>query len=92
MITTVLLDVDNTLLDFNLCAKESMHLAAEKFGIALPENIFEIFHEIIDFKKYEHEIRLITVAEFAESLYNQPTAIVRRRGAYPSQTEKEVWV
>lgn len=46
MITTVLLDVDNTLLDFNLCAKESMHLAAEKFGIALPENIFEIFHEI----------------------------------------------
>lgn len=46
MITTVLLDVDNTLLDFNLCAKESMHLASDKFGIALPENIFEIFHEI----------------------------------------------
>ena len=46
MITTVLLDVDNTLLDFNLCAKESMRLAAEKFGISLPANIFDIFHEI----------------------------------------------
>ena len=46
MIKYVLLDVDNTLLDFNLCADESMHKAADGFGIVLPENIFEIFHEI----------------------------------------------
>ncbi len=46
MITTVLLDVDNTLLDFNLCATESMHKAARGVNIQLPENIFEIFHEI----------------------------------------------
>lgn len=46
MIKTVLLDVDNTLLDFNLCADESMHIVADKMGIVLPDNIFEVFHGI----------------------------------------------
>lgn len=46
MIKAVLIDIDNTLLDFHKCAKESMCLAAEDFGIDFPENFFEIFTEI----------------------------------------------
>lgn len=46
MIKAVLIDIDNTLLDFHKCSKESMCLAAEDFGIDFPENYFEIFTEI----------------------------------------------
>ena len=46
MIKAVLIDIDNTLLDFRKCSKESMCLAAEDFGIDFPENYFEIFTEI----------------------------------------------
>lgn len=46
MIKAVLIDIDNTLLDFHKCSKESMCLAAEDFGIEFPENYFETFTEI----------------------------------------------
>ena len=46
MIKAVLIDIDNTLLDFHKCSKESMCLAAEEFGIDFPENYFQIFTEI----------------------------------------------
>lgn len=55
-------------------AARSIHIDLPVFGIILsvdtieqvPKDVIEIFHEIIDFKKYEHELRLITIAEFAE--------------------------
>ena len=58
-------------------AARSIHIDLPVFGIILsvdnieqvPKDVIEIFHEIIDFKKYEHEIRLITVAEFAEKYF-----------------------
>ena len=37
MIKAVLLDVDNTLLDFNKCACAAMYDAARDFSLALPE-------------------------------------------------------
>lgn len=46
MIKAVLLDIDNTLLDFNKCSREAMCLAAKDFSINFPENYFEIFTEI----------------------------------------------
>ena len=45
MYKAVLIDIDNTLLDFNKCSNESMHSAAEKLGVKLPGNIFELFRE-----------------------------------------------
>ena len=48
VIKAVLLDVDNTLLDFDRCAEASMVLAAEEFDIALPENAFEAFRSVND--------------------------------------------
>ena len=46
MIKAVLIDIDNTLLDFHKCSKEAMCLAAEEYGINFPENYFEIFTKI----------------------------------------------
>ncbi len=46
MIKAVLIDIDNTLLDFHKCSDEAMCLAARDFGIDFPENYFETFTEI----------------------------------------------
>ncbi len=43
MIKAVFIDVDDTLLDFNACAKESMEAAFAKRSIVPPENAFAVF-------------------------------------------------
>lgn len=48
MIKAILIDVDNTLLDFNKCAAFSMRSVAKESGIILPQNIDKIFHEVND--------------------------------------------
>lgn len=45
-IKAVLLDIDNTVLDFHECAKAAMLSAAEEKGIVFPENYFETFLNI----------------------------------------------
>ena len=42
----ILLDVDNTLLDFDACALWSMREAAKEMNIELPEHIFSVFQPI----------------------------------------------
>lgn len=46
MIKVVLFDVDNTLIDFDKCAHESMLASAKEAGLKLPDNIFEVFTKI----------------------------------------------
>lgn len=46
MIKVVLIDIDNTLLDFNEGSKDAMLLAADEFGIKFPENYYDVFTEI----------------------------------------------
>ena len=41
---TILIDVDNTLLDFDKCANESIKIACARFGIDKTNEICEIFH------------------------------------------------
>ena len=41
---TILIDVDNTLLDFDKCANESIKIACARFGIDKANEICEIFH------------------------------------------------
>ncbi len=48
MIKAVLIDVDNTLLDFNKCADESMLWCAEQFGITFPEGYLDVFFSVND--------------------------------------------
>lgn len=46
MVSTVLIDIDDTLLDFDLCAEWSMNSAAEKLNIILPKDTYSTFKEI----------------------------------------------
>lgn len=48
MIKAVLIDIDNTLLDFNLCALDSMRRGFFKFGLAFREEMFATFTRIND--------------------------------------------
>lgn len=70
MIKAVLIDVDNTLLDFNECAKESMKKAFEDFGLEYKEELFEIFKSTNDglWKKLEKE--QITKEELRNTRWN----------------------
>lgn len=46
MIKVVLIDVDNTLLDFNECAKLAMTRVFESYNLACPDNLFAVFAEV----------------------------------------------
>lgn len=48
MITTVLIDVDNTLLDFNECAKATIKTAFKNRKLNYNENVFSVFKEVND--------------------------------------------
>ena len=45
-ITTVLLDVDNTIIDFRSCSREAMTNACRDLGIPFDEKFFNTFHEV----------------------------------------------
>ena len=63
MIKAVLLDVDNTLLDFNKCAMAAAHAAARDVGLVLPENIYPVFRRINDRLWHQIEQRQLTTEE-----------------------------
>ncbi len=47
-VKAVLIDIDNTILDFDKCADASIKKCAEHFNIVLPENYYEVFSECND--------------------------------------------
>ncbi len=46
MISTVLMDIDDTLLDFNLCAKWAMEETAKQMELTLPQDTYQHFKKI----------------------------------------------
>ena len=48
MIKAVLIDVDNTLLDFEKCAKYSMTMASRDFNILYTDQMMKTFTEVND--------------------------------------------
>ncbi|MCQ2386828.1 MAG: YjjG family noncanonical pyrimidine nucleotidase [Clostridia bacterium] len=48
MIKNILIDIDNTLLDFNESAKQSMEISFNKNGLSFSENVFPTFKKIND--------------------------------------------
>ncbi|MDE5996069.1 MAG: YjjG family noncanonical pyrimidine nucleotidase [Eubacterium sp.] len=48
MITNVLMDVDNTLLDFNKCAEEAIKIGFSKWNIEYNNKVFPAFLEVND--------------------------------------------
>ena len=63
MIKAVLLDVDNTLLDFNKCACAAMQDAARDFSLVLPEHAFTTFRRINDGLWRQIEEQTLTTEE-----------------------------
>lgn len=48
MITTILIDVDNTLLDFNACVKATIKKQFKKWDLEYNKNVFPVFKEVND--------------------------------------------
>lgn len=48
MITTVLIDVDNTLLDFDKCAEEAMERTFVKWNMQFSDRVFPVFRRVND--------------------------------------------
>lgn len=48
MISTILIDIDDTLLDFNLCAEWAMEETAKKMKLSLPQGSYSYFKKIND--------------------------------------------
>ena len=71
MIKAVLLDVDNTLLDFNQCACAAMYDAARDFSLVLPEEAFPTFRRINDELWRQIEQQTLTTEELYRVRWNQ---------------------
>ena len=66
MIRAVLMDVDNTILDFEKCSRWALYSAANKMDIFLPENTFPVFMSVSDKLWKEYEDGKITREEIFE--------------------------
>ncbi len=70
MIKAVLIDVDNTLLDFNLSAEKSIQNAFNKYGLPFTENTFPRFRVINDMLWDKIENGEITRKELHRDRFN----------------------
>lgn len=66
-IKAILIDIDNTLLDFTQSAKQAAEKTAKKLNVILPENYFPVFNEVND-RLWE----LLEIAEITkQDIYNR---------------------
>jgi YjjG family noncanonical pyrimidine nucleotidase len=70
-VKAVLLDIDNTLLDFNKCATECIRLAFEKFNLEFNDQTFSVFKKINDALWLEIENRTLTKKELHQVRFNR---------------------
>lgn len=71
MIKAILIDIDNTLLDFNECAKASMMQGFKDFNLTYKDEMFPTFIKINDFLWGEIEKGNITKEELLEVRWNK---------------------
>ena len=69
-VKAIFLDIDDTLLDFNLCADYSMHYAADIMGINLPDDFLNLFHRINNSLWEKMERGEITNQEIYDTRFN----------------------
>lgn len=65
MIKVVLVDIDDTLLDFDLCANWSIQEASKELGIDLPDHFFSVFWKINDGLWKDLEKGIVTLAQLS---------------------------
>lgn len=69
-IKAILIDVDNTILDFNKSADAAMKTTAEEFSIIFPDNYFEVFLKINYFLWHELENGNIVKQDIYDNRWN----------------------
>lgn len=70
MIKAVLIDVDNTLLDFNKCAASSIKAGFEKYGIEYNDGVFPVFERVNDSLWLRIEQKTLTIDELHKIRWN----------------------
>lgn len=70
-IKAVLLDIDNTLLDFNKCATECIRLVFKKFNLKFDQNTFSVFKVVNDELWLGIEKGTLTKKELHEVRFNK---------------------
>lgn len=70
MIKALLLDVDNTLLDFNDCARLSAIMTAKEMGVTLPTNFFPVFKEVNEMLWQGYEKGTLTKSDIRKNRWN----------------------
>ena len=92
-IRSILLDVDDTILDFGKCASASMRAAARTAGITFPDGMENIFHRINDslWKKVEKgELTVAGLYEVRWELIFADTGIDCDGAAFEALFRKEL--
>ena len=69
-IKAVLIDIDNTLLDFNKCAEKAIKMAFEKRNYKQPSDFFSVFKRNNDILWKKIERREMTVDDLIETRFN----------------------
>ncbi len=70
MIKSILIDVDDTLLDFEKCSEEAMRLAMTEVGIVYREGMMDIFHPVNNSLWKRIEQGNLTVSELYQIRWN----------------------
>lgn len=70
-VKAVLIDIDNTLLDFNKCATECIRLAFQKFNLEFNDQTFSVFKRVNDALWLEIENRTLTKKELHQVRFNR---------------------
>ena len=71
VIKVVLIDIDNTVMDFDRCSKRSMKLTCEDWGIPFKDGMFDAFKSYNDRRWQEIERGELTVKRLFEVRWNE---------------------
>jgi FMN phosphatase YigB (HAD superfamily) len=68
-VTTVFIDIDNTLLDFGKCAALALKNAFAHYSAPIPDGVLEVFHNVNDELWRNIEKGLITQSELHDTRF-----------------------
>ena len=70
MIKAILLDIDDTILDWDLCSHEAIKKAKEELNYIIPNSIYEAYDRINPILWHMHEKKEITMDELFQMRFN----------------------
>ena len=71
MIKAILLDIDDTILDWDLCSHEAIRLAIEELKYDIPNTIYDAYDKINPKLWHMHEKKEITMDELFQMRFNK---------------------